>query len=105
MAYPVWSVLLLHLAAIAGNYRVPLFLIVFGLCAIGAFAEVIKAYKGVLKNTFCAIVTGSTVHVPAILLISYYIQIGMSYMTCMTGMLKSSCQGTNKLAPNMSLLP
>ena len=48
-AYPVWCVLLLHLAAIAGNFRVLLFLFVFGLCLIGVLAELVEVYKGTKK--------------------------------------------------------
>ncbi|XP_028399492.1 transmembrane protein 245-like [Dendronephthya gigantea] len=45
MAYPVWSVLVLHLASIAGDFRVPLFLFLFILCIVGVSAEFIKKYK------------------------------------------------------------
>jgi hypothetical protein len=46
MAYPIWSVLILHLASIAGDFRVPLFLFLFILGIVGVLAEFIKTYKG-----------------------------------------------------------
>ena len=46
MAYPVWSMVILHLASIAGDFRVPLLLFLLVLCIVGVSAEIVKTYKG-----------------------------------------------------------
>ena len=42
---PVWIALLMHLASIAGAFRLPLFIVVVMLCVFGAIAELAEAKK------------------------------------------------------------
>ena len=47
LSLPVWGVLILHIATVAGALRVPLFMLIIGLIATGFAAEVKETKKKV----------------------------------------------------------